>query len=83
MASADTEITLEKIRPCQYNVSLVYAGDCFECKFFASEDFQAWLNSSSELQSLIIICHYYPAYDLEKAGKLNCLQIQILLQEFS
>jgi hypothetical protein len=50
MASADTEITLEKLRA---------------------------------LPSFILICHYYPAYDLEKAGKLNCLQIQILLQEFS
>jgi hypothetical protein len=49
--------------------------------FFASaEDAQAWLNHSSELQSLIVICDYYPAYDLEKAGRLSCLQMQVLLE---
>jgi hypothetical protein len=46
----------------------------------SQEDVEAWFNNSSELQSLILICHYYPAYDLEKAGRLSRLQIQLLLE---
>ena len=46
--------------------------------FASAEDVQAWLDSSSELQSLILICHYYPAYDLEKARAGSGLQIQLL-----